>query len=171
MDFFEVITNRHSMRAYKPDPIEPEKLQQILDAINRAPSAGNLQAYEVYVVRQAGQRMALAQASWGQDFIAQAPLALVFCTHPALTVGRYAQRGVNLYSPQDATIACTFAMLAATALELSTVWVGAFEDDAVWKVIGSPEGQTPVAILPIGYASKPPRLTPRRKLDELVHEM
>ena len=44
MDFFDVVKERHSIRTYSDQPIEPEKLRKIPDAINRAPSAGNLQA-------------------------------------------------------------------------------------------------------------------------------
>jgi nitroreductase len=51
VEFFEVLKKRYSVRAYKPDPISDETLKQILEAINSAPSAGNLQAYEVVVVR------------------------------------------------------------------------------------------------------------------------
>jgi len=62
-------------------------------------------------------------------------------------------------------------MLAATALELSTVWVGAFDEEAVRQAVGIPQGLTPVAILPIGYAGKKSRITPRRELSDLVHEV
>jgi nitroreductase len=71
---------------------------------------------------------------------------------------------------QDATIACTFAMLAAKALGLATVWVGAFDEDAVRIALGIPKELRPVAMLPVGYAAKKPRITPRRELGDLVHE-
>ena len=70
MYYFEVLNERHSIRAYKNQPVEPEKLQQILDAINLAPSAGNLQAYEVYVVCEAKHKIPLAQGANDQDFLA-----------------------------------------------------------------------------------------------------
>ena len=60
MDYFEVIDERHSIRAYKNEPVEPEKLQQILETVNRAPSAGNLQAFEIYKVTDAKHKTALA---------------------------------------------------------------------------------------------------------------
>lgn len=151
--------------------MEERKLQKILEAVNTAPSAGDLQAYEVYVVRKPRDRAALAAAAWGQDFIKAAPVALVFCTHAALSEGRYRARGARLYSLQDATIACTYAMLALVDLGLASVWVGAFKDEEVWKVIGSPEGQTPVAILPVGYGGEKPQPTSRRDLSGLVHEV
>jgi nitroreductase len=76
-----------------------------------------------------------------------------------------------LYSVQDATIACTYAMLAATAAGLSTTWVGAFSDERVHRAIGTPAGVRPVAILPIGYAAEEPDDTVRRKLADLIHEI
>ena len=171
MDFFQVIDQRYSMRKYKDTQVEEEKLQQILAAINRAPSAGDLQGYEVYIVRKADQRLALVQAAGGQAFIAEAPITLAFCANPARSSVWYKERGVELYSVQDATIACTFAMLAATALGLATVWVGAFDEASVRSALGIPVELVPVALLPIGYAAKEPRITPRRELGDIAHEL
>lgn len=84
MEFFEVVRSRHSIRAFTAKPVEAEKLHAILEAADRAPSAGNLQAYEIYVVTHRTILNALARAALDQEFIAQAPLALVFCAHPAL---------------------------------------------------------------------------------------
>lgn len=169
MDYFELIRRRRSIRAFTGKPVEDAKLQQILEAARLAPSAGNLQAYEIYVAQRPEVRSALAAAALGQDFIRQAPVALVFCTHPRLSSVRYGDRGSRLYALQDATIACTFAMLAATALGLGTVWVGAFRDEEVWKAIGSPRDQQPIAILPVGYPAESPAPTDRRPLKEFVH--
>ena len=171
MDFFDVVKKRHSMRAYNAQPIEPEKLQQILEAINRAPSAGNLQAYEVYLVCDAKRKAALTKAAFDQEFLTQTPIVLVFCAHAARSAGKYGRRGMDLYFMQDATIACAFAMLAATALGLSTVWVGAFDEDEVRREIGAPSTHRPMAMLPIGYAADAPRIRPRRSLNDLVHQV
>jgi nitroreductase len=171
MDFFDVVKERHSIRAYQPQAVEPEKLQELLQVINRAPSAGNLQAYEVYLVTDAERKSALWKSAYNQEFLMQAPLVLVFCAHAARSAERYQKRGIELYCVQDATIACTFAMLAATALGLSTVWVGAFDETAVREIIGAPQGHHPVAMLPIGYAAETPRNRPRRKLVDLVHHV
>ncbi len=170
MDFFEIVHARHSIRAFQDAPVEEAKLSAILETANQAPSAGDLQAYEIYLVRDRERRLALARASLEQWFVSEAPLALVFCAHPARASRRYGQRGVRLYAVQDATIACTFAMLAATAQGLATCWVGAFDDDGVRRAIGAPESLLPVAILPIGYPGEQPEPTPRRRLKDLVHE-
>lgn len=171
MDFFEVVKERHSIRAFLNKPVEEEKLQQILKTANASPSAGNLQAYEIYLVRQRQQRLALARAALSQDFIAAAPVVLVFCANPARSSIKYGERGARRYTIQDAAVACTFAMLAATALGLATTWVGAYDDDAVRRVIGVSEDLIPVAILPVGYAAETPERTGRRRLDKLVHEV
>ena len=171
MDFFEVVGRRRSIRAFKSQPVEAEKLQRLLEAMNQAPSAGNLQAYEVYLVRGGERRGALMRAAADQEFVAQAPLVLVFCTHGERAKARYGERGTDLYALQDATIACTYAMLAAAALGLATVWVGKFDDQAVQAAVGVPPGQRPVALLPIGYAAESPYAPQRRDLADLIHEV
>ena len=171
MDFFEVINQRHSIRAYKNKPVEPEKLQQILQAVNRAPSAGNLQAYEVYLVCDDKHKTSLVAAAYDQEFLAQAPLVLVFCAHANRSASKYQERGTELYCVQDATIACTFAMLAATALGLSTAWVGAFDENELRYIINAPWAHRPVAMLPIGYAAESPRISSRRTLNDLIHSV
>jgi nitroreductase len=171
MDFFKVIDGRHSMRAFTGTPVEQEKLARMLEVANQAPSAGNLQGYEIYVVRQAGQKEGLVKAALDQQYLADAPVVLIFCTNPARSAVWYKKRGEKLYSVQDATIACTYAMLTAAALGLSTVWVGAFNEQGVREAVGIPKELIPVAMLPVGYAGKQPRVTPRRELKDIVHEL
>ncbi len=171
MEFFEVLEARHSIRAFDARAVEEAKIQAMLNAVNGAPSAGNLQSYEVYLSRGPEGAAALARASFHQDFIAQAPVVLVFCTHAARSAAEYGERGAEMYSMQDATIACTFAMLAATALGLATCWIGAFDPEKVRNVIGAPPQHVPVAVLPVGYAAQKPELTTRRPLKELMHEV
>jgi nitroreductase len=171
MDFFEVVRQRRSIRAFKNQAVEEEKLRAILESVNLAPSAGNLQAYEVYVIRDARRRTELVNATLGQGFMGQSQVVLIFCTHSKRAEIRYGERGVGLYTLQDATIACTFAMLAAAALGLSTVWVGKFDEALVSEIAGLPAGQRPVAMLPIGYAAESPQAPARRELRDLVHEV
>ena len=169
MEFFELVRQRHSIRNYSSQPVEAEKLNRILEAANLAPSAANLQSYEIYVVTKVKQRAALCKAARGQGFVLVAPVSLVFCTNPVRLLERYGERGRGLYSVQDATIACAYAQLAATAQGLGAVWVGAFDPDAVREVIGVPEDMAPVAILPIGYPEGEPEIKGRRTLEDLVH--
>jgi nitroreductase len=166
MDFFEVIQKRQSIRKWQSRTVEREKLNCILEAINRAPSAGNFQAFEVYRVATLQQRQAIAAATWDQGYIASAPEMLVFCSHQ-----QRCQYGPEPYPLEDTTIACTFATLAVTAVGLGAVWIGAFDPKKIAAVMQLPEGQIPVAILPIGYADEAPERTTRRPLSEVVHEL
>jgi nitroreductase len=169
MEFFDVIQKRYSVRKFTDRPVEPEKLLQILQTANLAPSSGNLQPYEIYVVTNAKKRDGLSCAALAQESIAKAPVVLVFCTHPELTQGRYTERGTRLYTVQDASIACAFAMLAATNLGLGCVWVGTFDENVVRLIIEAPDGQEPVVIMPIGYPAEFPDQHVRRPLEELTH--
>lgn len=168
MDFFKALSERHSIRAYKDREVEDDKLDRILEAIRSAPTAGNLQAYEVVLVKSKAGRDRLAEAAHGQTFISKAPVNLVFLANPGKSAGRYGKRGEKLYSMQDATIAVTIAHLAATALGLGSAWVGAFDDSEVRKAVDAPADLMPVAILPIGYPDEEPQRTPRRDLKDIV---
>jgi nitroreductase len=171
MELFEVFAARHSIRAFTDQPVTDDVLRRIFETVNRAPSAGNLQAFDIYQVTKVEHKEALMRASYDQGFLVQAPVVLVFCATPARSAVRYNERGETLYCIQDATIACTYAMLAATALGLGTVWVGAFDEDAVHQVIGAEPGHRPVAMLPIGYPNETPRIRPRRALEDIVHQV
>jgi nitroreductase len=170
MDIFELIQQRRSVRAFKTQPLEEGILTKILDTANRAPSAGNLQAYSIVIVRDAATRRALSRAALSQESLMQAPVVLAFFAHPQSSMAKYKSRGLELYSLQDATIACAYAQLAAAAQGLSTVWIGAFEDEAVKAALKAPPEWRPVALLPIGYPAESPAATPRRPLHELTRE-
>jgi len=171
MEFARLIEERRSTRGYQDRPVEQEKLEKVLQASNRAPSAGDLQAYSIVVVRDADAREALARAAVDQQFVAQAPLVLVFLAEPARSSKKYGHRGESLYAVQDATIACAYAQLAAHDLGLAACWVGAFRKREVQEVVGATEEQVAVALLPIGYAAESPSITPRRSLSEMVREV
>jgi nitroreductase len=170
MELSELIHARRSVRAYQEGPVEAEKVKTLLHLINRAPSAGNLQAYEIYQVTAPRVRAALAHAAH-QSFIAQAPLILVFFANPGRSTRKYGTRGKELYALQDATIAATYAMLVAQDLGLSTVWIGAFDDAGVTAAVSAPGDWVPVAVLPVGYAAEMPDVSTRRGLAELVHHL
>jgi nitroreductase len=169
MELNDAIAARRSVRAFRKRPVEPAKLDAILRAANAAPSAGNLQGYAIVAVRDAKARARLAEASLGQAFVAEAPVALVFCADARRSGSKYGRRGETLYAVQDATIAAAYAQLAAVDAGLATVWVGAFDDAAVAEVVGAPPHARPVAILPVGYAAEKPEAAGRRALEDLVH--
>jgi nitroreductase len=163
-----LIARRRSVRAYQARPLERDRVLRILEAARAAPSAGNLQAYEIVVCEDAARRRALAQASLDQLQVAQAPTVLVFFADPERAVGRYGRRG-GLYAIQDATIACTHAMLAAAAFGIGSCWIGAFHKERVVELCGAGGPLEPIALLCLGYPDERPLATERRPLDALVH--
>ncbi len=171
MDFLKLVKERRSIRAYKPDKISDSDFKKILEAANLAPSAGNLQSYEIFVIRDSEKKEQLVKAAGGQAFIAQAPVVLVFCASPYKSALKYGKRGLELYAIQDATISAAFAMLAAADLGIGSVWVGAFEEDKVLDVLENPRNLKPVAIIPIGYPNEAPLPHARKRLNEMVHEI
>lgn len=171
MDFFEVVKNRHSIRAFKDKKIEKEKLDKLLFVANSSPSAGDLQAYQIFLVEKNALKVALAKAAYGQDFVTQAPVSLVFCIDPMRSARKYGKRGSELYSIQDATISAAYVHLAAVDLGLGSVIVGAFDEEEVSKILNLPGTLRPIIILPVGYPDEEPETTPRRKIDDLVKEV
>ena len=169
MEFFDVVKERQSIRAFKKKDIEEEKIRKILKAANSAPSAGNRQAYEIVLVRDQKRKEALVKAVHGQDFIAEAPVVLIFCINPQIS-SIYGKRGAELYYCQDATIAASYTQLAATSLGLGSVWIGAYDEEKVCEIINAPKEMRPIAIIPIGYPDEKPPRTPRRKLEDIVHK-
>lgn len=167
----QLCLERHSIRAFSQEPVGDNLLKELLEVVRTAPSAGNLQAFEIVIVKSQTVREELADAAFGQKFLSQAPVVLAFLALPHTSGKRYRDRGEKLYSIQDATIACTYALLAVSALGLSTTWVGAFDDEQVRKVLGADSSRQPVALLPIGYRAQQPFSTPRRTLNEITREI
>lgn len=169
MELFDAVQRRRSVRSFADRPVDERDLKEMLEAARRAPTAGNLQAWSVVVVTEPGTREELALACRGQGHVADAPLTLVFLADEERSAEQYGERGRSFYAMQDATIAATHAVLAATAKGLGTCWVGAFRDGEVERVLGAPDGHPPVAVIPTGYPDEEPVETGRRPLSEFVH--
>jgi nitroreductase len=167
MEFLDLIQKRKSVRKFTEIPVENEKLQKLLEIITRAPSAGNLQSYEIFVVENKEIQQKMYEYAKKQTFLVEATYILVFCSNPE-RAAQYGERGRTLYTLLDTSIACTYAHLAAVELGLSSVWVGAFNEDFISELLELPKGLRPVALLPIGYAAEDPEARPRRQIRDLV---
>jgi len=169
MEFLEVIKRRRSTRIFLKKTIEEEKLKEILENTNLAPSAHNWQSYKIYVIKNQIIKDKLTESTRGQSYISEAPIVLVFTSLPNSQYGDHPRR--DFYSLQDATIACYQAWLAAVNWGLSAVWIGAFEDQKVKEILNLSKNESPVAILPIGYSAKSLEPTPRKSLTEIIVEI
>lgn len=169
MSFIDLVRKRHSIRSFKNQPVSDELLHQILETAILAPSAGNLQSYEIYTVSDNAIKQQLAHAALDQNFLQEAPINIIFCANMKRASVNYGHRGNELYSVQDATIAAAYLQLAAADLELATVWIGAFEESQVKKILHLPDHLKPIAIIPVGYPNESPSSAPRRSFKEIVH--
>ncbi|MBI2780120.1 MAG: nitroreductase family protein [Gammaproteobacteria bacterium] len=168
-DFFATVRHRHSVRKYRKDmPVEHEKLHAVLEMACAAPSAGDLQAYQIIVVSSQEERDALSRAAGNQEFLSEAPICLVFCADPERSAQRYGERGTTLYTLQDATIAAAYTQLAVVAAGMGSTWVGAFDEDEVKRILNIEPSKKPLAMLSVGYPAEMPEPTPRRHLNEIV---
>jgi len=182
MSLEATIAARRSVRAYALTELTLEEIGQLLWAAqgitgNRphkraAPSAGGRCPLEFYVCRSDGVwhyepeghrllrhlsedvRGPLADAAWGQRFIAQAPAVFAVSALFDRTTSRYGERGRIRYVPMDLGHAAQNLLLEAVALGLVSVPVGAFDDAAVARVLGLPSEQEPLYLLPVGHPQR-----------------
>ncbi|MCF7890635.1 nitroreductase family protein [Candidatus Bipolaricaulota bacterium] len=166
MSFFDITKKRSSIRAFKEREISEGEEEKLLKAANSAPSAGNLQSYEIVAIKNKELKDELVGAAHGQKFLGQAPIVFAFLQDEERSRKKYGERG-KLYSTQDGTIAASYLQLAAEELGLGSCWVGAFEEGKVADLLET--SKRPLALIPVGYpARKPNKNSGRRELDDLV---
>jgi nitroreductase len=164
MDFKDLIQHRYSVRRYKPDPVDEQLLNQVLEAGRLAPTAANQQAFRLIVIRTKGREDVLKRI-YPNDWFVGAPLVICACGIPDRNWVR--GDGKN-YNDVDVSIVMDHIILQAADLGLGTCWIGAFDADAARELLRLPQGVEPIAFTPLGYAADAPRPKRRRELEELV---
>ncbi len=144
------IFHRVSIRRYKADAVEPEKVKMILKAAMAAPSACNQQPWEYYVVTDKDAIEKLSAASPYAKCAAEAPVVFVPC---------YRRTGVAPdYYEIDMSASVENLLLEADELGLGTVWMGIAPKkermDAVRKALDIPADLDPFALVPCGYPAE-----------------
>jgi nitroreductase len=167
MDISKTIKERRSIRDFKKKEIANDIIDKLIDALIWAPSAGNLQARKFYFVRDEELKKKIAIAALKQHFLAEAPLVIVGCTDSRISY-RYGERGISLYSIQDVSCSLMGMMLVAHENGLGSVWVGAFDEDAVSDILKIQKFLRPVALVAVGYPSKVPVPAPRISKEEVM---
>jgi nitroreductase len=82
LDVPTAIVQRRSIKSFKPDPITPELLKQLVELTVAAPSSYNIQDWRIVLVQDEAQRAALSAAAWNQKQIIEAPVTFVFAADP-----------------------------------------------------------------------------------------
>ena len=165
MEFSELIAERYSVRAYRPVPVEDEKLHQVLEAARLAPTAANRQPFQVIVIHTEGRKEELKRI-YKPDWFVEPPLVICAC---GLADGAWTRRrDGKSYVDVDVAIAMDHLILAAANLGLGTCWIGAFDPDAAREVLGLPDDVEPIAFTPLGYPADQPGPKRRKPLPDLV---
>ena len=106
--------------------------------------------HSVSQILEGDLREEVARASLGQMWMATPPLSLVICAEYDRITSRYGDRGVR-YAIIEAGHMGQNIFLQAEALGLGAGIVGAFQDEAVIQVMGTPPSHEPLLIMPVGY--------------------
>lgn len=160
----DAIRFRHSIRMYSSMNIPFNKIAEIVESARFAPTAGNVPTIRLVVVSDKERIRQLAQAAV-QDFIAVAPYVIVVCSDNTQMTRLYGERGTYMYSRQQAGAAIQNILLKVTELGLASCWVGAFDDNAVKRVLVIPDNMEVEAILPIAKKHILFREARRKKID------
>jgi len=173
VELFEAINTRRSIRKFQDRPVEPEKLEQVLEAARLAPSWSNLQCWRFVIVTDAAARKTLSELSYVEAFfatygfaknpaqkaLAEAPVVIVACADPSRSGLLWEQP----YYLVDTGIACQNLMLAAHAVGLGSVFVGVFDEVKVRALLGIPSNIRVVGLFPLGYPEGEKKAGPPRK--------
>ncbi|MGB4587713.1 MAG: nitroreductase family protein [Clostridiaceae bacterium] len=147
----EAIFTRRSIRKYKNQPVEKEKIDKLLKAAMQAPSAGNQQPWEFIVVQERENLVRLSEASPYSKPVKDAPLAFVL-------LGNVERMKFPENWQQDMGAATENILLQAVELKLGAVCIGIApsedRENFVKKMYSLPENIKPFCIIAIGYPAE-----------------
>ncbi len=165
MDLLEMMCQRRSVRSFKNQPVEEEKLNRILDAGLLAPTSMNRRPCMFYAVKDPELKKQLSGIKKaGGAFLADAPAVIAV----------FADENKADTWIEDSSIALTFMMLEAESLGLSSCFVqvylrkgedGSDAEDNIRSLFNLPENNRVSGILALGYAEKKPAPYSLEQLD------
>ncbi len=164
MGFLELAAQRYSVRAYKTDPVEEDKLNRVLEAARLAPTAANRQPFKLIVIHTAGRETELKRI-YDRPWFVQAPIVICAC---GIAEQAWVRRDSHNYRDIDVAIAMDHLILAAFDLGLGACWIAAFDPVATREVLALPANAQPLVFTPLGYPDDQPRPKKRKALSEIV---
>lgn len=166
----ENILTRTSIRDYTDQPVEDEKIEQMLRAAMAAPTAGNKQPWRFIVIKDKNILQSISENFKNIKMAATAPLAVVVCGDLKAT---FPGEGVE-YWVQDASAATENLLLAAHSLGLGAVWCGIYPvQDRVSllkEMLDIPDDIVPLNVIPIGYPAEDPAPKDKWKPEAIHYE-
>jgi nitroreductase len=163
-EVLNAIKNRRTIRRFKPDPIDDEKIKMILEAGRWAPSFSNLQPWKFIVTKDQNLKNQLDKASRESVLhlgINEAPVVVLVCVDRKID---------PLHAIEAGAAAAQNMALAAHSLGLGVGWIGVWgtgTETAIQKLFQLPETTRVVSLLPIGYPAESPQSN-RKPLEDLI---
>lgn len=163
-EVLNTIKNRRTIRKFKPNPIDDEMLQAILEAGRWAPSFSNLQPWRFIVIRDQGLKNLLDKAARESVLhlgINEAPVVILVCVD---------RRIDPLHAIETGAAATQNMTLAAHSLGLGAGWIGIWGTEAevsIQRIFKLPETVRAVSLVPIGIPDESPE-GHRKPLEELI---
>jgi nitroreductase len=153
----DILQNRRSIRKFKAQVVEPEKVDMLTEAILRSPSSRGLNPWEFIIVTERDKLQALSQAkTHGSEFLAGAALAFVIAADP---------ERCDVWV-EDCAIAAITLQLMAVSLGLGSCWSqirlrphgdGQSAETYVREIVKLPERFVVDCIVGIGYPQEDKR--------------
>lgn len=147
-DFFQLASDRYSVRKFADKEVEQEKIDKIIEAGIKAPTACNLQPFKMWVAKSDEARDKILRAI-PFPFVRSASVLIVVGANPAESWVRKFD-GKN-FADIDASIVTTHMMLQIHDLGLGTTWIGHFDEKILKEEFTQMKDCNLIAILPVGY--------------------
>ncbi len=165
-----LINNRQSVRGYKPDMVEKDKIERIIEAGRISPSACNAQPWKFIVVDDHELKNQVADATSNKiiginHFTKQAPVHIVVVLEPANFNSNFGSIMKDKNLPLiDIGITTAQMCLQATAEGLGTCILGWFNERTIKKVLNIPKSKRVILVITLGYAASEELREKKRKL-------
>lgn len=173
MQLPELIKQRQSVREYTSRPVEPEKLEALIEAVRLAPSASNSQPWKLIFVDRPDLKEAVARATFSpairfNQFVLQAPvIAVLTLERPKLITQIGGRIKHKEYPLIDIGLAGAHFCLQATALGLGTCMIGWFQEQKIKDLLQIPEKSGVGLLITLGYSEAEPREKVRKSAQEM----
>ena len=172
-DFLQLVQARQSDRSYdKERPVEPEKLERVLEAARLAPSACNAQPWRFVVItdKELAQKAGKAAAGLGMNkFAKDAPVHILVVEESMNVTSFLGAKIKDKYFPLiDIGIATAHITLAAESEGLGSCILGWFDEKEIKKLTGIPSSKRLLLVITIGYSVKEKRKKARKPKEKVV---
>lgn len=173
VSFSEVIKTRRSVRSYDATKsISKEQVQELLTAVQEAPSWANQQPTKYYVAVSPDKVEAVRELTGAnKDRIAGAPV-LIVSTFEQGKSGFFRGEATNEigegWGAYDNGLSNAYLILQARAMGFDTLIMGMRDSEGLRQLLGIPSEETVMAVISLGYRNGEPNRPERREINDVV---